>query len=118
MKSVDPVAFFGDISYINNFTRSFDGVEVDRSGVFGVGAGATLAVTPDISATVGLSFAFEGAADIDGSKISGSGTTVGVVDLGLGIVLSKDVFLNFTGGFGITDDSPDVTLGISLPARF
>lgn len=118
VKSVDPVAFFGDISYTHNFTRSFDGVEIDRRGVFGVGAGATLAVTPDISASAGLSFAFEGAADRDGSKISGSGTTVGVVDLGLGIVLSKDVFLNFTGAFGITDDSPDVFLGVSLPVRF
>jgi hypothetical protein len=118
VKMVDPIAFFGDISYSHNFTRSFDGVEVDRSGVFGVGAGATLAVTPDISASAGLSFAFEGAADIDGSKVSGSGTTVGLVDLGLGIVLSKGVFLNFTGAFGITDDSPDVTLGISLPVRF
>jgi hypothetical protein len=118
VKSVDPIAFFGDISYIHNFTRSFGGVEVNRSGVFGVGAGATLAVTPDISASAGLSFAFEDDTKIDGSKASGSGTTVGVVDLGLGIVLSKDVFLNFTGAFGITDDSPDVFLGISLPVRF
>jgi hypothetical protein len=41
-----------------------------------------------------------------------------LVELGAGVVLSKDVFLNFTGAFGITDDSPDVTLGVSLPVRF
>ncbi|MHA1537424.1 MAG: hypothetical protein ACTSUD_07700 [Alphaproteobacteria bacterium] len=118
VKTVDPIAFFGNVSYSHNFTRSFGGVEVNRSGVFGVGAGASLAVTPDIPASAGLSFAFEGAVKLDGSKISGSGTTVGVVDLGLGIVLSKGVFLNFTGGFSITEDSPDVTLGVSMPVRF
>lgn len=118
VKSIDPIAFFGDISYTHNFTSSFDGVEIDRSGIFGVGAGATLAVTPDISLTTGLNFTFEGDAEADGSEISGSGTTIGLVELGAGVVLSKDVFLNFTGAFGITDDSPDVTLGVSLPVRF
>ena len=118
VKSIDPIAFFGNVSYTHNFTRSFDGVEIDRSGIFGVGAGAALAVTPDISVSAGLNFAFAGETKIDGSKVSGSGITVGVVELGTGIVLSKDVFLNFTGAFGITDDSPDVTLGVSLPVRF
>ena len=118
VKSVDPIAFFGNFSYTHNFTDSFSGVDIDRSGIFGVGAGATLAVTPDISLTTGLSFSFEGDAEADGSNISGSGTTIGLVELGAGIVLSKDVFLNFTGAFGITDDSPDVTVGVSLPVRF
>ena len=118
VKTIDPIAFFGDLSYTHNFTNSFSGIELDRSGVFGVGAGATLAVTPDISLTTGLSFTFEGDAEADGSKISDSGTTIGMVELGAGVVLSKDVFLNFTGAFGITDDSPDVTLGVSLPVRF
>ena len=98
--------------------RNRNRVEIDRSGVFGVGTGATLAVTPDISLTAGLSFAFEGKAEADGSNIPNSGTTIGLVELGAGVVLSKDVFLNFTGAFGITDDSPDVTLGVSLPVRF
>jgi hypothetical protein len=77
-----------------------------------------LAVTPDISLTTGLNFSFEDSAEADGSKISGSGTTIGLVELGAGVVLSKDVFLNFTSAFGITDDSPDVTLGVLLPVRF
>ncbi len=118
VKSVDPIAFFGDLSYTHNFTERFNGVEIDRSGVFGVGVGATLAVTPDISLSTGLSFAFEGEAEFDGTNVSGSGTTIGLVELGAGVVLSKDVFLNFTGAFGITDDSPDVTVGVSLPVRF
>jgi hypothetical protein len=118
VKSVDPIAFFGDLSYTHNFTTSFSGVEINRSGVFGVGAGASLAVTPDISLTAGLNFAFEGDAEADGPNISGSGTTIGLVELGAGVVLSKDVFLNFTGALGITDDSPDVILGVSLPIRF
>jgi hypothetical protein len=41
-----------------------------------------------------------------------------VVELTAGILLTRDVFLNFTGAFGITDDSPDASLGMSLPIRF
>jgi hypothetical protein len=44
VKSIAPIAYWGNASYTHNFTRSFDGVEIDRSGTFGFEAGATLAV--------------------------------------------------------------------------
>ncbi len=112
------IAFYGGASYIHTFSRSFDGVEIDPSGVFGVNAGATLAVTPDISFSTGLSFAFGDEVKVDGSKIPGSDSTVGVVDLGVGVVLTKDLFLSISAAFGVTDDSPDVSVGVALPLRF
>jgi hypothetical protein len=118
VKSIAPIAYWGNASYTHNFTRSFDGVEIDRSGTFGFEAGATLAVTPEISLTTSVDFAFEGKARRDGAKVPGSGFTVGTVELGTGILLSKDVFLIVSGAFGVTDDAPDVTLGVSLPVRF
>ena len=33
-------------------------------------------------------------------------------------VLARNVFLTFSGAIGITEGSPDVTLGFSLPVRF
>jgi len=117
-RTLDPIAFFGDVSYTHFLSETISGVDVDRSGVFGVGLGASLAVSPDITLSAGLDFAFEDEIEINGAKVSGSDTTTGMVELGAGVVLSKDVFLTFTGAFGITDDSPDVTLGMSLPIRF
>ena len=68
--------------------------------------------------STGIDFAFEDELTLNSAKISGSDTTTGVVELGVGILLTKDVFLTFNGAFGITDDSPDVSLGMSVPIRF
>ena len=45
-------------------------------------------------------------------------TTVGQAELGVGVALTKDIFLSFNGAVGVTDDSPDASLGVSLPIRF
>ena len=65
-----------------------------------------------------MDFAFEDDVEVNGTGVRGSSTTIGVVELTAGILLTRDVFLNFTGAFGITDDSPDASLGMSLPIRF
>ncbi len=118
VKTIDPIAFFGDISYTHYLGETISGADVDRSGAIGFGFGASLAVTPEVSLSAGFDFAFSDEVEVDGSKISGSGTTAGQVEFGAGIVLTRDVFLTFSGAIGITDDSPDLILGVSLPIRF
>ena len=118
VRAAAPLAFYGDLSYTHSFSRKFGGVEFERGGVIGAGFGATLAVTPDVSASAGLRFAFEDAMRRNGVALRGTDRTIGAVELGLGVVLSRNLFLNLSGAFGITDDTPDVTLGVSLPIRF
>jgi hypothetical protein len=118
VKTVDPIAFFGDLFYTHYIDDTVSGVDVDRSDTIGFGLGANLAVTPDVSLGAGLDFAFEDEVELNGTDVRGSSRTLGQVELTAGILLSRNVFLNLTGAFGITDDSPDVTLGISLPIRF
>lgn len=117
-KSFDPIALFGNVSYTHFLGETISGIDVDRSGAIGFGAGVNLAVTPDITVSTGIDFSFEDEFELNGTTIKGSGTTVGQVELGVGIVLTKDIFLTFNGAFGVTDDSPDVSLGVSLPIRF
>ncbi|MGD8618144.1 MAG: transporter [Gammaproteobacteria bacterium] len=118
VKTIDPIAFFGDLAYTHYFDDKISGVDVDRSDRIGFGLGANLAVTPDVSLGAGLDFAFEDDVEVNGTGVRDSSTTLGLVELTAGILLNRDVFLNFTGAFGITDDSPDVTLGMSLPIQF
>jgi hypothetical protein len=118
VKTIDPIAFFGDLSYTHYINDTISGADVDRSDTIGFGLGANLAVTPDVSLGAGLDFAFEDEVTVNGTDVRGSSNTFGQVELTAGILLSRDVFLNLTGAFGITDDSPDVTLGVSLPTRF
>lgn len=118
VKTIDPIAFFGDLSYTHYIDDTISGADVDRSDAVGFGLGANLAVTPGVSLGAGLDFAFEDEVAVNGTDVRGSSTTLGQVELTAGILLSRNVFLNLTGAFGITDDSPDVTLGMSLPIRF
>jgi len=118
VKSLDPVVFYGSASYTHGFDRRFGGAKLDPGGIFGLGAGAILAVSPDVSLSAGLKFSFADHTKSNGITLAGSDTTVGVVNLGAGIILTKDLFLNLSSAFGITDDSPDVTVGMSLPFRF
>jgi len=117
VKTFDPIAFYGEVAYTHPFAERISGVDVDRTGVASLGFGANLAVTPEINTSAGFAFAFEGAAEIDGTEVGGD-TTIGQLDLGLGILLSRNVFLTLSGAIGLTEDSPDIVIGASLPIRF
>ena len=118
VKTIDPVAFFGDVSYTHHLDEKISGLNVERSDAVGVGFGANLAVKPDVSLSVGLDFVFEDEVEIEPVDASGSRTTLGQLEVGAGVVLAKDIFLNIFGSFAVTDDSPDMVLGVSLPVRF
>ncbi len=118
LKTVAPITFFGDISLRYSFAERFDDVEIVRDNAYGVGFGATLAVTPDVASTASLRFSFEDDAKRNGTTIAGSSTTIGTLNLGLGVVLKQDIFMNINAAFGITDDAPDTALSISFPFRF
>jgi len=70
-----------------------------------------------ITSRAGFDFSFEAETEVNGAVLGGD-TTIGQVELAVGILLSRHVFLTVSGIFGVTDDSPDVTLGLSLPVRF
>ena len=117
-KSIDPIAFYGGLSYSHSFEENFGGDDLQPGGVIGVNAGASLAVTPEISLSAGMDLSFVSETKINGAEIPDSSATVGSLQFGAGVLINKDLFLSFSGGVGITDDSPDFTLGVSLPFRF
>lgn len=117
VKTMDPVAFYGTVSYDTPIGSDIDGLDLDRSGIFGAGAGVSLAVSPTVSASAGLDFGWEDAPTLGGVPIGGN-RTYGQVELGVGVVLKRNLFLNVGGAVGVTDDSPDIVVGISLPYRF
>lgn len=118
LKTIDPIAFFGNVSYAHAFERSFNGAERQPGDTIGFGVGASLAVTPAISMTAAFNLSFVSDYQIDGSKIGGTSATLGTFQLGTGILLTRGVFLSLTGAVGMTDDTPDLSFGVSLPIRF
>lgn len=117
-KSSAPVAFFGDLSYTAYLGEAVRRIELGRNGAFGFSLGTSLAVTPDISMSAGVNFSFERNFKVSGISLPGTSKTQGSLDLGIGVVLSHNLFLTISGAFGVTHDAPDVAIGVSLPVRF
>lgn len=115
---IDPIAFFGDVYYSHSFEREFANLNRQPGDIFGVGVGASLAVTPRISLQTGIDVAFARREREQGFALPGTERTAGAVNLGVGFILGKGTYLSLSGQFGVTDDAPDLVLGASLPIRF
>lgn len=118
VKSIDPVAFYGDVSYAHSFSRTVQGSDFQRGGTIGFGVGSTLAATPEIALSLGMNFAFVDNVQTNGVAINGTDLTVGSVNLGAGFLLSQRLYLSISGQFGVTEDASDLGLSIALPMRF
>lgn len=118
IKSSDPLVFFATLAYAHDLSskesfgrvRPGDSVELDL--------GTVLAVNPDTTMTFGLSQEFRGRTNVDGQSLPGTDTVASTLLLGLGRVLSPKLLLDLSLGVGLTRDTPDYALQLSLPYRF
>jgi hypothetical protein len=65
-----------------------------------------------------LDFHYKPEDTLDGKAVLASDETAAVLQLGVGMVVSRRVLLNFTVAMGLTADSPSLQLGVSAPVRF
>lgn len=117
-KPIDPVVLSGAFSYTHSFSKRLNDVKIQPGDSIGLRGGATLAITPEISGSIGLSVSFIEELEKNGVKTDGTKQTIGFLELGAGFLLDNGNFLFFTSDIGITKDAPDITLGLSLPIRF
>jgi len=54
----------------------------------------------------------------DGLNVKTSTQTSGMLNMGLGYRVSPKTTLNFSVGIGLTDDSPNLSLGLNVPLAF
>lgn len=118
VRSIAPIAIYGELYYTSYLGEKFKSLSVHRDGSFGFDVGFNLAVTPEISLITGVGFDFEDSISVNGWKLQGSSKTRGAVEIGAGMLLTRKLFLVFSATFGVTDDTPDIILGLSLPMRF
>jgi hypothetical protein len=118
VQAVDPLVFYGEVSYSHSFSRTIDGSDLQPGDTVNVGLGSTLAATPDIALSLGMNVAFVDNYEADGISIDGTDRTIGTVNLGAGFVINRDAYLSLTGRVGATDDAPDLGLGAALSLQF
>jgi hypothetical protein len=118
LKRVDPLVFVGQTSYSMPLSKQIGGADIRPGSTIGVRAGGSLAVTPDISTSLGVNLGFVRPARRNGVDIAGSDDVRATLETGVGIVLSKRTFLSLNGEFGITGNTPDLAFSVALPIRF
>jgi hypothetical protein len=117
-KASDPLVFLASASYTAALSVNTRQGALDPSDTWGLGAGAILAVSPETSMSFLLDLHYKPEDRLNGKSAPGSDQTVAVLQLGVATVVSPRALLNFTLGIGLTEDSPNLQLGISVPLRF
>ena len=131
-KVIDPVVLFGSAGYtmafdINGLNQrrgnsTLREVQPGDSLNFSMGLAYALSYEVSLSASYQQSYNFDTRfifQDSDGIRdVNSEDSTSSVVNTSLGLRSSKNRIINLSFGFGLTEDSPDVLLGISMPIDF
>ena len=136
-KVIDPVVLFGTTTLTHNFAVSglnqirggdlLEEVEPGDSLSLSLGFAYALSYDVSLSASFQSTFTTEttfGFRDIvDGelttrSSVQTNAQVTGIMNFALGIRATPSSIINVNTGFGITEDSPDILLGLSMPVSF
>lgn len=113
-KRQDPLVFVAGGFYETVFEED----DIDPGDQFGFNIGTFLAASPKTSLSVVLSQSFIDEFEVGGQRIDGSDRVNSMLSFGAGAVLGRNFLLSATVGVGLTDDSPDYSVALSLPIRF
>jgi hypothetical protein len=122
---IDPVVLFGSLGYTYNLPiRDADQVragrlleEVDPGSSLSLSMGFAYALSYDVSLATSFQMAHNLAPEFKFSDATfeGNEQTSAVMNFSLGLRTSPSHIVNVNAGFGMTEDSPDVLLGVSMP---
>lgn len=133
LKTLDPMVVFGSINYFRNFKRNFADIDEnpgDQPGRVSIGNalqfGAGLAFALNESSSISMSYSQRlverSSLKLDTAeefqRVIGSQANIGLVNLGATFSLGQRLSLVSTVGIGLTDDSPDMVVGVRIPYRF
>ena len=127
IKTSDPVVIFGTVGYMHNFSRH--NVNISSGGT---SQSANITPGDTISFNVGTSYALNYKMSVNvmyrqgytmstkknGKTVVNSSVDSAVLQFGANWAYSKNKFLSFNVGSGLTPDSPDMTLNLMFAYTF
>jgi hypothetical protein len=118
VKRQDPMVFYGTVTQAWRLSRTISGLDIDPGDVTGFKVGTILAASPETSLRLALDVSRAGRTRVNGQKAPGTDASVGVLELGLGSLISGRTVLDFRVGIGLTPDAPNYRIDVALPVRF
>lgn len=114
LKRQDPLAFIGRAGY----RKAFEKNNVQPGDELGFSIGAALAASPETSLRFVFNQTFVDEVEFDGRTVKGSDDVIGMLTLGAASIVGRRTLVDISTGFGVTDDAPDFSVGISASTRF
>ncbi len=122
---VDPVVLFGSLGYTINFAdtdisqvrggRLLNKVEPGDTISASMGFAYALSYDVSLSASYQMAYTLADKYYFQDQTVEGTEQTSAVMNFSLGLRTAPDYIVNVNAGFGMTEDSPDVLLGVSVP---
>lgn len=114
---LDPVVFFGGLSYTRTLAEEKAGLRIAPGDAFGLQFGTALALNLDTSINFAFAQQFTRRTEVDGHELPGSYVTTGTLSIGLSRVLMSGTSFDSSLVIGLSEDSPDLQLAFSMPFR-
>ena len=122
---IDPVVLFGSVGYTYNLpVKDIDQVrggrlleEVEPGSSINLSMGFAYSLSYDVSLATSyqMQHSLKPTFRFADGKAEGTEQTSAVMNFSLGLRTAPDRIVNVNAGFGMTEDSPDVILGLSMP---
>lgn len=114
---LDPVVFFGGLSYTHTFSDEKADLRIAPGDAFGLQFGTALALNLDTSINFAFAQQFTRRTEVNGRELPGSYVNTGTLSIGLSRVLMSGTSFDSSLVIGLSEDSPDLQLAFSMPFR-
>ena len=130
-KSSDPVVFFGNLMYTQNFPATHTVASTDSSAPpgatvpgrinpgdsYGFQLGSILALNPETSMTLGWDQRWTHTSQLNGVDIPSSSLVEGTLRLGTSYLYAPGRTVDLSFGVGLTPDTPSLQFSVGFPFR-
>jgi Putative MetA-pathway of phenol degradation len=123
VRTVDPAVVFFNLSYFLHLERDIPGFgKIDPSDSIGYSFGMAYAINDKVAFSTAFDQKFFTKAERtvagDARSIPNSNITIASLLIGGTYVLSDRLSVNLSVGIGMTEDAPDMQVGLKFPMRF
>jgi len=118
IKVLDPVVFFSSLSYTRNFETKIDAGDLKAGDRAGLSLGIGLALNLQTSLNFGLQVGYQDVWQIGKEELAGSDITTSTFSMGVAYNPGGRSSFDLQVSVGLTEDSPDVAVAMTVPIRF